>query len=139
MAENSWYAARVRIGSEENVRRRCKEQISSEMLKDCYVFHYEEKRHIHGAWIARERILFPGYVFLVAGEGKAENIDQKLRHIRGLIDFLKTEEEPAVLTDEEVTFLRTFGGSGQTVEFSEGVIEWSKVRVYSGPLVGKEK
>ena len=107
MAENSWYAARVRIGSEENVRRRCKEQISSEMLKDCYVFHYEEKRHIHGAWIVRERILFPGYVFLVAGEGKAENIDQKLRHIRGLIDFLKTEEEPAVLTDEEVTFLRT--------------------------------
>ena len=44
-----------------------------------------------------------------------------------------------MLNDEEVNLLQTFGGHGQRVGLSEGVIEHSKIRVYSGPLVGKEK
>ncbi len=139
MAKNSWYVARVRIGAEENVRHRCQGQISPQVLKACYVFHYEEKRHIHGEWAIQEKILFPGYVFLVAGEVEAERIDQEFRHVKGAIELLKINDEPAVLNDEEVELLRTFGGHRQKVGLSEGVIEWSKVRIFSGPLVGKEK
>ena len=70
-SDEVWYVARVRIGAEENVKRRCLEQISSEVVKECYVFHYEEKRHIYGEWITQEKILFPGYVFLVGEEVQA--------------------------------------------------------------------
>ena len=35
--------------------------------------------------------------------------------------------------------LAACGGKEQTVEMSEGVIEQSRIRVYSGPLVGKER
>lgn len=139
VTENLWYVARVRIGAEENVRLRCQEQISSELLKDCYVFHYEEKRHIYGEWIIREKILFPGYVFLIAEEKEVEKIDEELRHVKGAIELLRIDDEPAILTDKEVELLRAFGGCGQKVELSEGVIERSKVRIFSGPLVGKEK
>lgn len=142
MAGNSWYVARVRIGSEENVKLRCQEQLSSEMMKDCYIFHYEEKKHVRGEWIVQESVLFPGYVFLVAdmtGTEKIERLEQELSGIKGVIELLKMDGRPAVLTNEEVNLLRTFGGCGQRVELSEGVIEWLKIRVYSGPLVGKEK
>ena len=48
-------------------------------------------------------------------------------------------DEPAALTGEEVDFLKELGGKAQTVEMSEGIIEQSVIKVYSGPLVGKEK
>ncbi len=36
-------------------------------------------------------------------------------------------------------FRSAFGGKEQTIEMSEGVIEQSEIKVYSGPLVGKER
>lgn len=146
----SWYVVRVKIGSEENVRRRCKEEMHPEMIEDCYVFRYEEQSHVKGEWITQEKILFPGYVFLVvrkAGAKKSETeeaeygkrLGQKLIGIEGAIRLLKVDGELVVLNDEEVNLLQTFGGHGRKVELSEGVIEHSKIRVYSGPLVGKEK
>lgn len=139
MAENSWYVARVRIGAEENVRIRCLEQISSQILRDCYVFHYKEKRNVQGEWIVQEQILFPGYVFLVVRDVEAEKINRELRKVKSAIEILEMDGKLAVLTDEEVNFLLELSGQGQIIEFSEGIIEQSKVRIYSGPLVGKEK
>ena len=145
-----WYVARVRAGSEDRVRQRCREQMCPRLITDCYVFRYEEKRHVQGEWVLQEKILFPGYVFLVAGKAdrkKSETeeaeygkcLEQELRDMEGAIGLLKVEGELVVLNDEEVNLLQTFGGHGQRVGLSEGVIEHSKIRVYSGPLVGKEK
>lgn len=134
-----WYVARVRIGAEENVRRRCMEQISSEILKNCYVFRYREKRRVRGEWIVQESVLFPGYVFLEFGKAETGKIGRELWCIQEAIGILDTNGGLDVLTNEEVDFLEAIGGCGQLVELSEGVIEGSKVRVYLGPLVGKEK
>lgn len=134
-----WCAARVRIGAEERVRQRCLEQISSEVLKDCYVFHYEEKRHLYGDWIVQEKVLFPGYVFLVSGGVDSKVLDRELWRIKSVIGLLEMNGGFVLLDEREVDFLRMLGGCRQTVEFSEGIIEQSKVRVHSGPLVGKEK
>lgn len=139
MTESSWYVVRVRIGAEENVRQRCLEQISSEVLKDCCVFHYEEKRHLYGDWIVQEKVLFPGYVFLVSGGVDAEVIARELWRIKSVIGLMEIDGGLALLGNKEVDFLLTIGGHGQTVEVSEGIIKQSKVRVHSGPLVGKEK
>ena len=68
MAMYSWFIARVRVGSEENVRQRCLDylkQTDNDMIQDCYVFRYEEQRRIRGEWTKQEKILFPGYVFFV--------------------------------------------------------------------------
>ena len=139
MAESSWYAARVQIGAEENVRQRSLEQISSEVLKDCYVFHYEEKRQLYGEWIVQEKVLFPGYVFLVSDGADAEVVARELWRIKSVIGLLKIDDGLALLDSKEVDFLLMIGGRRQTVELSKGIIEQSKVRVHSGPLVGKKK
>lgn len=134
-----WYAVRVRIGAEENVRQRCLEQISSAVIKDCYVFHYEEKRHLCGDWILQIKVLFPGYVILVSSGADTKVLDRELWRIKGAVGLLEMNSKLAALDEEEVKFLLMIGGHRRTVGYSEGLIEQSKVRVFSGPLVGKEK
>lgn len=166
MAVYSWFIARVRVGSEENVRQRCLDYLkltADNMIQDCYVFRYEEQRRIRGEWTKQEKVLFPGYVFIVVdlsenakkkrlsdtveieqmpGNMKPEKLkemEQEICRIKGVIELLKRDGKPAVLNEEEVQLLRMFDDRGQRVEMSEGVIERSKIKVYSGPLVGKEK
>lgn len=132
-----WCVLQVRQGLEESVRQQCREKISSDLVKDCYVFYYEEKRRIQGEWVIQEKLLFPGYVFLVTGQ--ASGLSDELARIKGFLKLLETGNEVAALTEEEIAFLTAFGGKKRTVEMSEGVIEQSKIRIYSGPLVGKER
>lgn len=134
-----WCVVQVRQGSEESVRRQCREKISSDLVKDCYVFYHEEKRRIQGEWVIQDKLLFPGYVFLVTDQDQASGLDNELSHISGFVKLLKTDNKVVALTEDEINFLTVFGGKERTVEMSEGVIEQSKIRVYSGPLVGKER
>lgn len=132
-----WCVVQVRQGSEESVRLQCREKIGTGLLNDCYIFYYEEKRHVRGEWIIQEKVLFPGYVFIDTEH--AEQLREGLPHMKGFVKLLEIDNEVAALTEDEIDFLTVFGGKEQTVEMSEGVIEQSKIRIYSGPLVGKEK
>lgn len=94
------------------------------------------RKKSNGQWNIRTRILFPGYVFL-----DTEDIDQvfiRLRSVIGLTRILGTGEEIVPLTEREMEFLLQFGGEEQIVGMSEGIIEGSRIRILSGPLVGKE-
>ena len=132
-----WCVLQVRQGEEESVRRQCQEKLSSDLVKNCYVFYYEEKKHIRGEWVIQEKPFFPGYVFMVTDE--ADRLSDELVRIKGKTKLLEMADKVAPLSDSEVEFLKTFGGKEQTIEMSEGVIERSKVKIYSGPLVGKER
>lgn len=131
-----WYVMQVRTGSEENICLQCKRKISSKTLKECFIPYYEEKRHIKGEWKILKKILFPGYVILDSEE--LTNLYLELKQISGLTYLLGTGREVVPLTEEEVKFLKDFGGKKQVVPISEGIIENSKVIIMSGPLGGKE-
>lgn len=81
--------------------------------------------------------MFPGYVFMVTDE--ADRLGDELLRIKGQTKLLEMDDRVLSLSKAEEDFLKAFGGKEQTIEMSEGVIERSKVRVYSGPLVGKER
>lgn len=131
-----WYVIQVRTGSEENIRLVCEKKIPSDVLKECFILYYEEKRHIKGEWKIQKKILFPGYVFLVSEE--PENLYMQLKQVPSLTKLLGIGNEVVPLKEDEEEFLRVFGGEGQVVPMSEGIIENSKVVVKSGPLAGKE-
>lgn len=61
-----WYVMQVRTGTEENIRCQCQRMISSDILKRCFIPYYQQKKRFQGKWHIQERILFPGYVFLIA-------------------------------------------------------------------------
>lgn len=131
-----WYVIQVRTGSEENIRLQCVKNISNEILDNCFIPYYEEKKHIQGEWKIQRKILFPGYVFLDSEE--LSKLYMELKQVTGLTKLLKTGDEVIPLTKEEVEFLWSFGGDKQIVSVSEGIIENTKVIVTSGPLIGKE-
>ena len=55
-----WYVIQVRTGSEDNIRLQCEKNISPNILKDCFIPYYEERRHLKGEWRTLKKILFPG-------------------------------------------------------------------------------
>lgn len=131
-----WYVIQVRTGTEESIRIQCEKNIPEEVLEWCFIPYYEEKKRIRGEWTLQEKILFPGYVFLVTEE--INMLYENLRNVIGLTRLIGTGQEIVPLREDEVAFLQRIGGEGQMVEMSEGIIENSQVKILSGPLMGME-
>ena len=126
-----WYVIQVRTGSEENIRLQCEANIPQDVMERCFIPYYEERRRIRGEWMTLKKILFPGYVFLIT-----EEIDELFYQLKKVIGL--TGDEIIPLTERERDFLLRFGGENQIVEMSEGIIEQSRIRILSGPLMGME-
>ena len=131
-----WYVMQVRTGTEESIRIQCQSNIPAGVLERCFIPYYEERKHIRGTWITQKKVLFPGYVFVVTD--KLDQLYESLRTVIGLTKLIGTGQDIVPLTDQEKHFLLEFGGEEQMVAMSEGIIENSKVHVYSGPLKGRE-
>lgn len=131
-----WYVIQVRTGTEESIRLQCEAKISPNVLERCFIPCYEERRKVRGDWRTLQRILFPGYVFLITEE--VEQLYMELKKVIGLTRLLGTGDEVIALTERETDFLRKFGGEEQVVKMSQGIIEGSRTRILSGPLTGME-
>ncbi len=131
-----WYVMQVQTGSEEKIQLQCERLISESVLEKCFIPYYEEQRKLHGEWKLLKKVLFPGYVFVITDD--LEKLWYALKRVQGLTKLLGTDGEMIPLSDEEVDFMLRFGGDKQVVEISKGVFEGSKVKILSGPLVGKE-
>lgn len=86
-----WYVMQVRTGTEENIRCQCQRLISSDILKRCFIPYYQQKKRFQGKWHIQERILFPGYVFLIAEN--LEQLAENLRKVTGMTRLLGTGDE----------------------------------------------
>ena len=131
-----WYVIQVRTGTEENICLQCTARIPQTVLERCFLPYYEEKRKIRGNWTVQKKHLFPGYVFVVTED--IEELHEMLKRVMGMTRLLGVGEDIVPLTEEEVQFLKRFGGEEQVVEMSEGIIENSETKILSGPLVGME-
>ena len=131
-----WYVIQVRTGTEENICCQCRKIIDSSILERCFIPYYQEKKKYQGKWHTQERILFPGYVFLVTNH--VEELYESLKDIIGSTRLIGTGEEIVPLSEEEVTLLLRLGKEEQLVELSTGIIENSQIRILEGPLVGME-
>lgn len=77
-----WYVMQVRTGTEENIRCQCQRLISSNVLERCFILYYQQKKRFQGEWHIQERILFPGYVFLIAENQESHRTDEADRNRR---------------------------------------------------------
>lgn len=133
---SQWYVVQVRTGTEENIKMQCQKNLPRAVLEQCFIPYYEEKRKVQGQWHMRQKILFPGYVFIITS--RLDDLYRELKGISGLTKLLGTGQEIVPLWEKEVTFLKAFGGPAQVVGMSEGIIEGAKVIIRSGPLKGFE-
>ena len=131
-----WYVMQVRTGTEERICLQCERVIERAVLERCFIPRYQQKKRFQGKWHIQEKILFPGYVFLIARN--VELLREKLHKVIGLTKLIGTEDEIIPLTDQETALLLRMGGAEQMVAMSVGVIEKDKVKIQEGPLVGME-
>lgn len=106
------------------------------ILKRCFIPYYQQKKRFQGKWHIQERILFPGYVFLIAEN--LEQLAENLRKVTGMTRLLGTGDEIIPLSQEEVELLLKLGKEEQLVAMSTGIIENDQVRILTGPLQGME-
>lgn len=131
-----WYVIQVRTGTEENICVQCKKTIPKPILEHCFIPHYEEKRKIQGKWKTLQRVLFPGYVFVITDE--IDKLHDKLKNVIGMTRLIGSGDDVVPLTNQEISLLLSFGGEKQLIEMSEGIIVGDQIIVNSGPLQGKE-
>lgn len=135
-----WYVMQVRIGTEENIRCQCQRLISSDILERCFIPYYQQKKRFQGEWHIQERILFPGYVFLITQN--LEKLVERLKKVIGMTKLIGTGDEIVPLSEAEISLITKLGGKSSSsesiVKISQGIIEGDQVHILSGPLKGLE-
>ncbi len=131
-----WYVVQVRSGTEHNIRIQCNKKIPDAIMERCFIPYYEEKKKQNGSWNTLQKILFPGYIFMITED--VEKLFFHLKTIEGMTKLIGTGQDIIPLKEEEITFLKRFGGEEQIVSMSEGIIEGTQVIITSGPLMGME-
>ena len=130
-----WYVVQVRSGTEHNIRIQCNKKIPDTIMERCFIPYYEEKKKQNGTWNTLQKVLFPGYIFMITED--VEKLFFHLKTIEGMTKLIGTGQDIIPLK-EEITFLKRFGGEEQIVSMSEGIIEGTQVIITSGPLMGME-
>lgn len=131
-----WYVVQVRSGTEHNIRIQCNKKIPDAIMERCFIPYYEEKKKQNGSWNTLQKILFPGYIFMITED--VEKLFFHLKTIEGMTKLIGTGNDIIPLTEEEIIFLQRLGGDEQIVSMSEGIIEGTQVTIISGPLKGME-
>lgn len=131
-----WYVVQVRSGTEHNIRIQCNKKIPDTIMERCFIPYYEEKKKQNGSWNTLQKILFPGYIFMITED--VEKLFFHLKTIEGMTKLIRAGNDIIPLTEEEIIFLQRLGGDEQIVSMSEGIIEGTQVIITSGPLMGME-
>ena len=131
-----WYVVQVRSGTEHNIRIQCNKKIPDTVMEKCFIPYYEEKKKQNGTWNTLQKVLFPGYIFMITED--VEKLFFYLKTIEGMTKLIGTGQDIIPLNEQEVFFLERFGGKEQIVTMSEGIIKGTQVIITSGPLMGME-
>ena len=71
-----WYVVQVRTGTEEEIITQCEKTIDHGILKRCFIPYYESMKKYKGEWHLEQKILFPGYVFMITTVSWPEKSDR---------------------------------------------------------------
>lgn len=127
-----WYVVQVMTGKEEDI----KECILSKGIK-ALVPCKEMRERKNGKWHNLIRVIFPGYVFIMANEIDAR-VYYSIRAIPGIIKFLRDENGPIPIKEDEANYILKLAQNGDPLGISELYTEGNKIVVTSGPLIGLE-
>ena len=133
-----WYVVQVYTGREENIKHQCESLLPlfPDAFERVFIPYSNRRMKIEGEWGNIERVLFPGYIFIVTSN--LYDAVKLLRKVEGMTKILGDGENMIPISKEEEEMLRRLGGEEQIVEMSEGIIENSVLKVTEGPLKGME-
>lgn len=128
-------ALSVTPGHERAMQRRIA-RLAGDALADCFTLTVELQRRRQRVWCTEYEPLFPGYLFLQAAD--LARFEQLLALSSTYARLVRLGHNAATLTPQEAEFVCGIGGAGHLIGMSEGVVEQGRLRVYAGPLTGRE-
>ncbi len=133
-----WYVVQVYTGREENIKLQCERLLSlfPDAFERVFIPYSNRRMKIDGEWGDVEKVLFPGYIFIVTAN--LNEAVKLLKKVEGMTKVLGDGENMIPISKEEEKMLLRLGGEEQIVEMSEGIIENSVIKVTEGPLKGME-
>ena len=127
-----WYVVQTISGQEEKCMQLCKKRLDTECYHEMFVPCYIVKRHYHGGWHDKKKILFPGYFF--ADTEQIEKIVDVLKGIPQFARVLKSAGQIAPVAEREQEFLKDMMDEQHIVRHSEGFLIGDRVCIMEGPL-----
>ena len=128
-----WYAVWVSTGQEEQVKAICDRKLGNlNIYEECFLPKYEKPWRENGAWIKKEKVLFPGYLFFVTED--PQGLYQALRSIPKFTKLLGDNEGPIPLYEEETEFLKKHINQDKVFEISVGEYVGRELVITEGPL-----
>ena len=126
-----WCAMVTGTGREEQMLMACERHIDNKaLLSKCFLPLRQEIFHAAGEWHLQTKKLLPGYLFLASDDPKQLTEQCKKNHI------LAKNDELILLNDQDMgLFSLTKNG---IFELSKGIIVNGKLKIISGPLMGKK-
>ena len=140
-----WYVIQVPTGREQQILEECKSYEVEEFAEEFFIPRFEQKQKFLGAWHTEQKLLFPGYLFVISTQ--PEELYRALKRIPRLTRVLGVGEKWTAMTEEDIAIVtRLTAGIAEAaktqkewlVKLSEGKIQGDKVTVIKGPLKGLE-
>lgn len=135
---NKWYVLYVNTSTEYNVKKVINRDISKCEAK---VFNEEIIERKQGINRIVNKLLYPGYVFVNCE--LTEEIYYKLVTIPGVIKILGTRNigggAATPVPEKEMNEILGYIDKNELIKISEAIIIDGKIKILSGPLLGKER
>lgn len=132
-----WYAAKVREGSEE--RAACAlRSVLGDLVVDCIVPKTRLLRKSAGVWGTVDRVLYPGYVFIVASAARDLGRAVASSSVHARLVARQADGGYTPLMRSEQALLESVLDDGQVLQPSTGCIRGGATTVVRGPLAGWE-
>lgn len=127
-----WYVIWTKSGGEHQCLELCKQNLDASSYTKIFVPTYITKVHFKKEWHDREKVLFPGYVFI--DTDKIDEIYKQLKTVKVFTKLLTNAEEISPIYQEEQEYLQSLLNNDKQIEYSEGFIYGEKVCITKGPL-----
>ncbi len=132
-----FYVIWVQSQKEHEFKVRFEKNTESSLYSRLLLITRIEKQKHRDRYIEKERLLFPGYLFIETN--CPEKIHETLRAQPEYIKILGNDGQFLPLTQREEDFINRITGHTERVDMSLGIIDGGAVKVLSGPLSGFEQ
>ena len=135
---NMWYVIWTTTGSELKLWLWIRDYVPADYYEDCFVPQIDQNKKVNGVWKTVHKTLFPGYLFVNTDKDRIESFAERIRHSDQFAVVLATDDSFTPVSDEEVFLIDNAYSNNGVLGSSIGIIEGDRVKILSGPLIGKE-
>ena len=131
-----WYVIRVTSGKEDEAIFFMEKLLDLKTLGRAFIPKVVRKRKYKDGWRDKYFPFVPGYIFFETEDPKT--LFFELKKVPKRTSLLRSDDEILAVSQEEESFIRSFLDPDDVVDVSTVYKEGDRIRIVSGPLVGKE-